>query len=573
MRSIWAKIWPELKPLKFKVFLVLLVGIAVSGIKSAVAPLLEDLVKAWETGDQELAWQIPLIITGCWTIANVGRYISMFWAKYLSDIVTINLRRKLMNKYLRLNMAYRESLSKGSSTLISRLINDIQIVNNNLDKINDLFSQPIMVVLSVLIIASIDIELLFIVFFVIPIIFIILRKFTKSLRKYGYKNQETMEDLTNTLKESLDGARVVQSFNLESEMQNRFDRDATRFLKTRKSIIRREESSGPTSEVFLSITLSGILYLFGIKIFSGEIELSSVLKFTAAIGFLVDSVKKTQYAYVKLQQSAVAINRMEEILNAPETEEIHSKGTLEFPKDWKTIEYKNVSFSFDNNLILNKLNLKVHRGEMIAIVGSSGGGKTTLVNLLERFYEPDSGEILIDETPITNIRLEELRKNIALVTQDVFLFSDSIENNIHLGNSTKSKNDVIQSAKMANAHNFISHIDSNYQNEVGERGSRLSGGEKQRISIARAIHKDASILILDEATSALDSESELEVQKGLNQLMSGRTSFVIAHNLSTITEAHRILVIKDGQICEQGRHEDLMSLRGEYFRFHEMQKI
>lgn len=573
MKSIWVRIWPELKPFKFKVFLVLLVGIAVSGMKSTIALLLEELMKAWETGNQERAWQIPLIIAGCWTIANVGRYINMFWTKYITDIVTVNLRRKLMDKYLKLNMLYRQNISKGSGGLISRLINDIQIVNNTLDKLGDLFSQPFMVIFSVVIIASIDVELLLIVLVVIPIILAILKKFAKSLRKYAHKNQETMEDLTNTLKESLDGARIVQSFNLEPEMKYRFDRDAARFLKTRKSILSREEASGPISEVFLVMVLSGVLYLFGLKIFSGEIQLSSILKFISASGFLADGVKKTQYAYVKLQQSSVAIMRMEDILNAPETEEVHSKGTLKFPSDWKTIEYRDVSFSFDDNLILNKLNLKVRRGEMIAIVGSSGGGKSTFVNLLERFYEPDSGQILIDNTPITDIQLAELRKNIAIVTQDVFLFSNSIENNISLGNPTKSKNEVIQAAKTANAHHFISHIEGNYNNEVGERGSRLSGGEKQRISIARAIHKDAPILILDEATSSLDSESELEVQKGLDHLMKGRTSFVISHRLSTIIQADRIIVIKDGTIFEQGQHEDLMALRGEYFRFHEIQKI
>ena len=573
MKTIWARIWPEIKPFKFKVLIIFLSGIFVSGTKSIISPLLEELMKAWETRNQERALEIPLMIAGFWIAANVGRYINMFWMKYMADVVTVNLRRKLMNKYLHLNMLYRQNLSRGSGGLISRLINDIQIVNNNLDKLSDLFSQPFMILFSVIVIASIDIELLLITLIVIPIILAILKRFARSLRKYGYKNQESMEDLTNTLKESLDGARIVQSFNLESEMQDRFDQDATRFLKTRRSILSREEASGPISEVILVMALSAILYLFGLKIFSGEIHSSSILKFVAASGFLADSVKKTQYAYVKLQQSAVAITRMEDILQAPEPEQIHSKGVLKFPKNWKTIEYRDVCFSFDNHVILNNLNLKVHRGEMIAIVGSSGGGKSTFVNLLERFYEPDSGQILIDETPIKEIQLKELRKSIALVTQDVFLFSDSIENNIRWGSPTKDKSGVVQAAKAANAHNFISHIKSDYKKQVGEKGDRLSGGEKQRISIARAIYKDAPILILDEATSSLDSENELEVQKGLDQLMRGRTSFVISHRLSTIAQANRIIVIKNGTIFEQGQHEDLMTLRGEYFRFHEIQKI
>ena len=529
-------------------------------------------MQAWETGNQELAWQIPLLIAGCWILANVGRYISMFWTKYITDTVAVNLRRKLMHKYLRLNMLYRQNLSKGSGGLISRLTNDIQVVNNNLDKLSDFFSQPFMILFSVAIIASIDIELLFITLFVIPIILFILKRFAQSLRRYGHRNQEAMEDLTNTLKESLDGARVIQSFNLESKMRERFDCDAAKFLKTRKSILKREESSGPISEAILVMALSGILYLVGLKIFSGEVQSASIMKFVAANAFLADAVKKTQYAYVRLQQAAVAIMRMEDILQAPEIEEIHSKGVGKFPKDWKAITYKDVSFSFDNKKILNQINLTIHRGEMVAIVGSSGGGKSTFINLLERFYEPDSGQILIDDMPITEIALEELRKNIALVTQDVFLFSESIERNIRSGHPQKGASEVIHAAQAANAHDFISRT-GGYHNEVGERGGRLSGGEKQRISIARAIYKDAPILILDEATSALDSESELEVQKGLDHLMKGRTSLVISHRLSTIVQADRIIVIKDGRIFEEGRHQELMARQGEYFRFYEMQRI
>jgi ATP-binding cassette subfamily B protein/subfamily B ATP-binding cassette protein MsbA len=243
-----------------------------------------------------------------------------------------------------------------------------------------------------------------------------------------------------------------------------------------------------------------------------------------------------------------------------------------FPINWQSIEFRNVSFRFDKDWILKNINLTIRRGELVAIVGSSGGGKSTLVNLLPRFFDPTEGEILVDNIPIKDICLTELRSNIALVSQDVFLFGDSIERNIHAGDFDKNPREIVRAAKLANADTFISKIPSGYQSRVGDMGSTLSGGEKQRISIARAIFKDAPVLVLDEATSALDSESELEVQKGLDQLMAGRTAFVIAHRLSTIAKANRILVISKGEIIEQGSHHELLAARGEYAKFLNLQQ-
>ena len=271
-----------------------------------------------------------------------------------------------------------------------------------------------------------------------------------------------------------------------------------------------------------------------------------------------------------MQQSAVALERLNSILD--DTRVVPEKAdAIAFPKNWHEVEFRNVTFKYDDAEVLKKVNLTIKRGEKVALVGSSGAGKSTLINLLPRFFDPTGGQILIGGVPINNMHLEDLRTNVALVTQDVFLFSDSVEKNIWSGDFSKPATGVERAAKLANAHDFISRNPEGYRSLVGERGARYSGGEKQRISIARAIFKNAPILILNEATSALDSESELEVQKGLDSLMEGRTALVIAHRLSTISKCDRIIVMDRGNIVEEGSHNELMVQKGSYFKFFQLQ--
>jgi ATP-binding cassette subfamily B protein/subfamily B ATP-binding cassette protein MsbA len=281
-------------------------------------------------------------------------------------------------------------------------------------------------------------------------------------------------------------------------------------------------------------------------------------------------IKKIQNAHVRLQQTVVVTERIFQLLES--TMQVpQSANPLPFPKDWEQIRFKNVSFAYGAEPVLQNIDVTIHRGEIVALVGESGSGKSTIVNMLERFFDPTEGEILIDGVPLNQFDLKDLRRHIALVTQDVFLFRDSIERNIQAGDFSKDTTGVAPAAQHANAHNFIERTPLAYQSSVGDRGNFLSGGEKQRVSIARAIFKDTPILILDEATSALDSVSELEVQKGLNHLMQGRTTFVIAHRLSTVYNATRILVLKKGRIVEQGTHDVLLQRKGEYFNFFQLQ--
>lgn len=571
MKSICLRLWPELKPFKFILILIILFGASASGFKSLISFLLEQLILAWETHDIEKAWQIPIAFFICWTMANIGRYFSSTWARYISETVTMNFRRNLMSKYIRLSILDFQHLYKNSGTLISRLLNDIEIINQRLYAINDIITNLFLIVFGLAIISSIDLELSLTMIIALPVVVKAVTLMTVNLRKYAHKSQKSMEDLTNCLKENLDGKYIIPSFNLENEMKSRFDRDAYRLLKARKSIIRREETAKPITETIILVVATVLLYMMGQKIFGGEMSQPSVTKFVAASFFLVDGLRRSQAAYIMLQQAAVSIQRMEEILNIPERANYESKGQKPFPKNWKTIEYQNVNFSFDDRPTLENINLKIQRGSLVSIVGPSGSGKTTLINLLERFYEPDSGQILIDGIPISEINIKDLRKNIALVNQDLFLFSGSIEENIQLGNLEKNKESVIQSAKLANAHDIISSLKDSYQSEVGERGNQLSGGQKQLITIARAVHKEAPILILDESTNALDIKNKAAVEESLNRLMKNQTSLVITHNLSTITQSNHIVFIKDGRILEQGPHESLITLDGEYSQFYKLQ--
>ena len=295
-----------------------------------------------------------------------------------------------------------------------------------------------------------------------------------------------------------------------------------------------------------------------------------MIGFITALLQINEPIKKFQEAYVRIQETRVAATRIFHILGE-DSEVAESSQAVEFPTNWNSIIYKNVTFGYGEHPLINHFNLTIRKGQVVAFVGESGSGKSTLANLLARFYDPQDGQILIGQEDIKNIRLAELRKNIGLVSQDVFLFSDTIEKNIQAGANSEAIKDVTPAAKAAFANEFILKLPNQYKTQVGERGNLLSGGEKQRVGIARAFYKDAPILILDEATSALDSVSEVQVQKGLETLMKGRTTFIIAHRLSTIQHADQILVLKKGQIVEQGRHEDLLNQDGEYRRLFQTQ--
>jgi len=570
MILILKTLWPELKSHRRTFILVFVTGIFMSLFKATTPELMRRLTEAWKIHDAYMTLRLPFAITATWLVAAGLRYVHMYWMLYVSELIAVNLRRKLMDKYLMLDLGFFQSFVAGSGGLISRMLNDIGVIQGGFQKLADTVREPFMVMFVFGYLVYLDWRLTLFVVAGGPIITAILRSLARSLRKYSKHNQESMEDLTQILKESLDGTRIVQSFNLQQEMRNRFEAQAKDFLYSKSHIISKEEASGPISEALSSFFLAGLLVYIGMQITHSNFDISGFLAFVVAIGLMSDSVRKLQGAYIRLQQSAIALERLHGILNevsaVPE-----AYAPVDFPQDWETIEFRNVSFGYGQEHVLRGVNLTIRRGEQVALVGSSGAGKSTMINLLPRFFDVTEGEILIGGVPLKQIRLNDLRSNIALVTQDVFLFSDTVERNIWSGDFSKPVDGVEAAARFANAHDFIAKDPKGYHARVGDRGSRFSGGEKQRISIARAVFKNAPILILDEATSALDSESEMEVQKGLDSLMEGRTALVIAHRLSTISKCDRILVMDKGKIVEQGNHNELMVMKGAYHRFFQIQ--
>lgn len=517
-----------------------------------------------------LVWVLPLTFIFLYFINGIARYLHMFTMRYTGDKVSADLRQALLEKYTRLNLNFHNNYTAGSGGLLSRTMNDVITVQNSTGILADLIREPLLAVLLIAYMIYIDWEITLTLFIAAPLIGFLLQRLAKSLRKYGYLHQEIMESITSKLKEGLDGIRIIQSYNLEEKIAKGFQLKNKHYVQTRKKIVAREEVAGPTTEFIGVIIFGAMIYYFGSKVIDQTSSPGVFISFVAAMGLLQKPIKKVQEAFIRIQQTVVSTDRILSILKDDRVV-IESQNPQNFPQNWSRISFNSVGFSYDDEKILDNFNLSIKKGEVIAIVGASGSGKSTLMNLLGRFFDPTEGRILIDETDISELRLPELRKNIALVTQDVFLFNDSIENNIRFGD-LKAQRGVEGAADSANATSFIEKMPNEFKSPVGERGNLLSGGEKQRISIARAVYKDAPILILDEATSALDSVSEMEVQKGLEKLMEGRTAFVIAHRLSTVKKADRILVLDKGKIVEQGSHDELLARKGAYFQFHELQR-
>ncbi len=526
-----------------------------------------------ENGAQRAMAYICLIFVVIFFFKNFFRYLSAYVMAPVRNGIIRDLRKALFDKSLNLPLSYFSEQRKGD--LISRITADVQEIEwSILNVLEIVFREPLLILGALIMMILISPSLTLFVLVLILFTALVIGGIGKVLRAQSGEVQSRLGNIVSLLEETLSGMKVIKGFNAESYQSKKFDSENESYKRLLTKLLRRRDLSSPLSE-FLGMATVCVLLWYGFsEVLDNKITFGSFLTFLYAFFSIIAPVKSFSKAYYNVQKGLAASDRIEEILEA----DISIKD-IENPKSIQqlesNIEYKNVSFAYNEveNDVLQNINFTLKKGQTIALVGPSGGGKTTIVDLLPRFYEVTQGQIKIDGVDIRNYALNDLRSLFGIVTQDAFLFNDSIYNNIVFGLKNKSKEDVIQAAKIANAHDFILEMGDGYETNVGDRGSKLSGGQRQRITIARAILKDPEILILDEATSALDSEAEKLVQDALVQLLKNRTSIVIAHRLSTVQDADEILVLKSGMIVERGNHQELMSMEGDYKKLVELQMV
>ena len=522
-----------------------------------------------DTDRTKMTTAIPLVIVAVAVIKGVSFFGQSYLMGYVGQRVVMDIREVLYKHILSLMVPFFTKTHTG--TLISRVTNDVnQIQNTATDSLASLIRESLTIVVLAVIVIKQDFKLAVVALIAFPFAIYPMIRFSRKLRKVSTQGQATMGIMTALLQEAISGIRIVKAFCMESYEEIRFNKESKRLNRLQLKSIKVRAISVPMMEMFGIIGFAATIWYASYRINAGDLAPEGFISFFAAVLMLYQPIRSLNGVNLNIQKGLAAASRVFEILDM-HGEVRERDGAKELNRIKSGIEFKEASFMYGDKWVLKNVNLKVRAGEVIAIVGTSGGGKTTLVNLIPRFYDVVDGAILIDGIDIRDIKLKSLRENIAIVSQHVILFNDTVKRNIAYGDFTKTDEEIVAAAKAANAHNFIEKMPQGYDTLIGEGGIRLSGGERQRLSIARAILKNAPILILDEATSSLDTESEIEVQKCLNNLMHGRTTFVIAHRLSTIRDADRIIVIAGGMVKEDGRHEELLRLNGEYSRIYAMQ--
>ena len=518
------------------------------------------------------------LVQFCWIILavviakNLFLYLQGFFMAYVQQSVVRHFRDRLFEKYQRLSLDYFHTRRTGQ--IISRVTNDVMVLNEAIDLgFNRLVTDAIMVLVFFFFLVILSWKLTLLSMVILPVIFGFIWYIGKKLRKYSERSQERMSDVNSVLEESVNNIRIVKAFSMEKFEIGKFFAATYNYFRALLRMTRIRHLASPINDTLATVAGIIILLYAGSKIIAGtgEFDAGDFMTFLLAMFSMIKPVKSLSQIHIKLQEGMAAASRIFEVLDSDEKVKNRSDATV-VKAFSKSIEYRQVSFSYNgSDAILKDISFSVERGQVIAFVGPSGGGKSTLLDLLPRFYDPQQGSILIDGHDIKTVTLESLRSLMGIVTQETYLFNDTVFNNIAYGLTSVDKQKVIETARMANAHEFIMELENGYDTQVGNRGVKLSGGQRQRLAIARALLKDPQILIFDEATSALDTESEVLVQEAIDRLMQNLTSFVISHRLSTIKNADRILVIDRGRIVEGGSHDDLLGSDGLYARLYSMQ--
>jgi len=560
----------KLKNFKDKIFFaivsLIIVSLCTSAIAFLVKPVLDDI---FINKDLQMLYIIPVVVIVLYAIKGIFDFFQTYQIGYICQKIVTDIRQELFSHIVNLPLSFFEKNSTGS--IIARLLYDVTLIQNTISNAITGIIKDFFTVISLICVAFYrDAVLGSIALYILPLAVLPVIKLGKKSKTVSKKGQQQAGELTTSAHEIITGITVVKAFNMEQEESKRFLDENNKFLKFILKRLKYRALSSPTMEFIGGIAAATIIWYGGYQVIKGHSTPGNFFSFLTAIFMMYQPIKGLSKKNNQIQESIAAAERIYSVLSLDKERDT---GSIEFKEFKNSIQFNSVWFQYnrEEDFVLKDINFTLPRGKRYAIVGKSGSGKSTIASLLPRFYDVTKGEILIDNINIKDFTLKSLRANIALVTQETILFNDTISNNISYGTKNKSFEDIVEAAKKANAYDFIMNLPDKFDTIVGEKGVRLSGGEKQRIAIARAILKDAPILILDEATASLDTKSEKEVQKALDNLMIGKTSIVIAHRLSTILDADKILVISDGKIVESGSHEELLKLNGEYKKLYRIQ--
>jgi len=558
------------KPYAPKLIGAMLCMMVVAGVTALMAfmikPVLDDIFVQKKLNTLYL---LPPFVVILYIVKGVFAYGQSYLMSFVGEKIVADLRGRLYAHIQRLSLSYFDRTSTG--LLMSRITNDVSLIQGAVSNaVTGILKDAFTIVGLIGVIFYREWRLAILAVLVLPIAVLPIVKFGRKLRKISTQSQKTSGEIYIHLHETLVGNRIVRAFNTEEYEIGRYKEWLQIYFQLTMKDVSIKAMSSPIMEFLGGLGIAGIMWYGGYSVIKGYSTPGTFFSFLAALLMLYEPIKHLSGVNNMVQQGLAAGVRVFEILDLKE-EISDQPGAAVISGIRESITFQNVSFRYGEDWVLRDINLEVKAGEIVAVVGTSGGGKTTLVNLIPRFYEATEGNILVDGRPIKEITQSSLRRQIGIVTQQTILFNDTVRNNIAYGSPEKSEEDIIRAAQAAYAYDFIQRLPDQMDTLIGEQGVRLSGGERQRISIARALLKDAPILILDEATSSLDSDSEAEVQRALENLMQGRTTFVIAHRFSTIRKVARILVLSEGRIVEEGNHDQLMALEGVYKRLYEIQ--
>ncbi len=553
---------------KFLIALLCMGGfsIATAAMAYLVKPIIDDI---FVNRDASMLTIVALTILAVAFVKGICSYGQVVLMSFIGQRIVTDLRNNLYNHIQRQSLSFFYRNPTG--TLMSRITNDVNFIQQAVSEaVTSLLKDSLMILALACVIVYMNWKLALVALFVFPLAVYPIVKFGEKMRRVATDSQVTMGTLSSLLQETIAGTRIVKAFGMEAHEGDRFARENENLFHLFMKSVSIRALSSPFMEFLGHLGVAAIVLYGGYQVIQGESTPGTFFSFMTALIMLYEPVKRLSNVNNTVQQGIAAAQRVFNVMDSrPDIGD--REGAIDLPPIRRFIEISNMTFGYGDEPVLKNINLTIRTGEVVAFVGMSGVGKSSLVNLIPRFYDVSEGSIRIDGRDIRDVTLRSLRGQIGIVTQQVILFNDTVRNNIAYGDITKSDEDIVRAAVAARAHDFIMKLPKGYDTVIGEQGVRLSGGERQRISIARSLLKDAPILILDEATSSLDTDSEKEVQEALENLMRGRTTLVVAHRLSTIRNADRIIVLYDGTIVEEGSHDLLMGKRGEYHRLFTMQ--